>query len=318
MPPKKKKEAEPKTESERLVQAMRKKFGSDDVALLMKEGGFARVRSVCPTGIDVIDRHVIGIGGLPYGRGIELKGDESSGKTTLLSKFMAAAQHDGCVVAFADAEQKYDPAWGALHGLNLAEVVQLQSETLEAFHEEAMFVVEKQKRVMVALDSIAAIPTEVEMKEGKHLPAEHARLWSQFLRPFKKLVQEKQALVVFVNQIRMKIGVMFGNPETTFAGNALRHFYSLRLHVSHGKTIKDNGVHQARYMHVRADKNHMAPPFRSAQLKLDYAKGFDEEWSTINYAKEVGCIDADAKVIESSYLEAKKNLGWAEETEVPK
>lgn len=323
MPRKKSEEGAPQSagrpsEAMRLVKLMRARFKSEDVALLMGEGGFARVKEVCPTGIEVLDRHVIGIGGLPYGRGVELKGEESSGKTTLLNRFMAAAQKDGCTVALADAEEKFDPSWATLHGVNLAEVVQMRADTLENFQEEAMFIVEKQKRCMIALDSIASIATKNELVEGKYLPAEHARLWSQFLRPFKQLVREKQALVVFVNQMRMKIGVMFGNPETTFAGNALKHFYSLRLNVSHGKTIKEEGVHQGRYMHVRADKNHMAPPLRSAALKLTYTEGFDEMWSTINYAKDVGCLEAGETVNVERYNEALANLGWAEKAEEPK
>lgn len=300
------------TPSEKLLAKVREEFGSDS-ALLMREGGFARVTAVCPTGIEVLDRHVIGIGGLPYGRLTELKGDEGSGKTTLLSKVMAAGQKDGCVVAFADAENKFNMEWGALHGMDPGAIVQLQSETLEDFHEHALFVVKNQKQVMIALDSVAAIPTRLELDEGKDVPAEHARLWTKFLRSFGGLVARNQALVVFVNQPRNKIGVMFGNPETTFAGRALRHAYSLRIHVSHGKTVKEEGEHQARYMHVRADKNQLAPPFRNATLKLSYTEGFDDHWATINHAKEMGCLEASKAATEASWREASANLGWGYE-----
>ena len=302
----------PQTPSERLVEALRTRFKSGDVALLMKEGGYARVTAVCPTGIEALDRHVIGIGGLPYGRGVELEGEEGSGKTTLLSKFMAAGQRDGCVVAFADSENKFNPEWGVLHGMDTEAIVQLQSETLEDFHEHALFVLQKQRQVMIALDSVAAIPTKLELSEGTDIPAEHARLWAKFLRPFGQLVARKQALCVFVNQPRNKIGVMYGNPETTFGGRALKHFYSLRLHVSHGKGVKEEGAHTARYMHVSANKNQLAPPHRKATLKLDYTEGFDDHWATINHAKDVGCLETSKAATEASWREATKNLGWGE------
>lgn len=313
----------PKTEALKAAEAFRKKFSKsfkrDDVAIVMTDGGFAKVRAVCPTGIDVMDQHVIGIGGLPYGRLIELKGDESAGKTTLMSMFMAAAQRDDCLVHFCDSENKFNADWAAVHGLKGDQVVQLQAETLEEFHEQAMYAIDRPGPTpFIGLDSIALMPTNEELRKGRDLPAEHARLWSAFLRPFSQKVARRGALVVFVNQKRMKVGVMFGNPETTFAGHALQHSYTLRLHVSHGKSIKEHEVNVARYMHVRADKNQVAPPHRKATLRLDYSTGFDDDWATLEHAKEVGCIAADTSNIPKHVREARANLGWPAKPEPEK
>lgn len=310
----------PKTDALRAAEAMQKKFGKafkrEDVAIVMTAGGYAKVRNVCPTGIDVIDQHVVGIGGLPYGRIVELKGEESAGKTTILSMFMAAAQRDECLVYLQDSENKFNPEWAAVHGLDASQVVQMQAATLEEFHEQALFAVDRPGPVpFVGLDSIAQIPTELELQEGKDVPAEHARLWAKFLRPFSQKVARRGALVVFVNQIRMKIGVMYGNPETTFGGKALQYAYTIRLRVSHGKGIKDGNVSVARYMHVSAEKNQVAAPHRHATLKLDYATGFDDDWATLEHAKDVGCIEKEASHIPKNVREARANLGWPEKPE---
>jgi recombination protein RecA len=302
-----------KTLAERTVASLRKHFKSDDVALLMKEGGYAHVDTVSPTGIEVLDRHVIGIGGLPYGRIVELKGDEGAGKTTLLSKFMGAAQADGALVAFRDAEHKFNPAWGIVHGLNVEDLVLLQGETLEDFHLQALHLLHTVPKgpLVIALDSIANVATKREIDEGKEVPAEHARLWPPFLRKASELAARRKALLLFVNQMRSKVGVMYGPTDTTFAGRALKHAYSLRLHVSHGKSINEGGQKPGRYMHVMADKNQLASPFRKATLMLDYLTGFDDGWATLEHAKEMGCIEKDVPFIPKNVAEARANLGWA-------
>lgn len=310
----------PKSEALKAAEAFRKKFkreaGEPASAIVMTEGGYAKVRSVLPTGIDVVDHHVIGIGGLPYGRIIELKGEESAGKTTLLSKFMAAAQADGCLVHLEDSENKFNPEWAAIHGVKPEDVVQMQAASLEEFHDQAMYAVERPgPPPFIALDSIAQIPTELELTEGKDVPAEHARLWAKFLRPFSQRLARRQGIMVCVNQIRMKVGVMYGNPETTFGGKALQYAYTIRIKVSHGKGIKEGNVSTARYMHVSAEKNQVAPPHRHATLRLDYQTGFDDDWATLEHAKDVGCIDKGESFIPKHVKEARSNLGWAAKPE---
>jgi recombination protein RecA len=298
-------------EAARLVGLVRKAIERESAALLMREGGFARVTQVMPTGIGVLDHHVFGIGGLPYGQVVELSGEDGAGKTTLLCRIMAAAQRDGATVAFADAETKFNPDWGKLHGLDLGTLVQLQPDTLEEFFLESQVLVAKAARgpLVIALDSVAMINTERELQEGKEpQPAEHAALWTKWLRVWKKKLAERQALLVLVNQVRDKVGVMYGPKETTFAGRCMRHSCILRLRVNHGKSIKSGEIHVGRYMGVTAFKNQVAPPFRTAQLKLDYLAGFDDAWSTVEHAKEVGCI---AKAAGTDRLaEAEENLGW--------
>jgi recombination protein RecA len=303
---------------QRVVDALRKHFKRDDVAILMREGGFAMVRTVCPTGLDVVDRWVVGIGGLPYGRVVQLKGVEASGKTTLLSAMMAAAQRDGALVAFADQEHKFNPAWAEVHGLDVGALVQLQPETLEEFHDQAMYLIDHAPKgpLVVALDSVANCATKRELAEGKDIPAEHAALWTKFLRPATLKLAQRQAILLLVNQPRSLLGNAYGPQETTFAGRALRHSCTVVLDVAHGKGIDadEGGGKSGRYMHVQASKNQVAPPYRKATLRLDYLTGFDDDWSVLDHAKDVGCIAKDAAFIPKNVREARANLGWPEKT----
>jgi recombination protein RecA len=297
---------------ERLVAALRARFNDPMAALLMREGGFADVSAVCPTGVDVLDRHVIGIGGLPYGQITELEGDAGAGKTTLLARFMGAAQRDGALVAFTDAETKFVPAWGAVQGLDLGALVQVDAEHLEAWQERADYLLGHvpKGKLMLALDSIASLPTKNEMEGKGGGQGEHARVWTEWGRQFKRRVYERQALVVWLNQPRSVIGNMYGPSETTFGGRWLRHAPLVRLKVNHGKSIKDGDVHVGRYVNIMAEKNQLAPPFRKAQLRLSYADGFDDDWATLNHAKDMGCIGKDAAFVPKNVREARANLGW--------
>jgi recombination protein RecA len=297
---------------ERLVAALRERFKDPAAALLMKEGGFAEVTSVCPTGIDVLDRHIIGIGGLPYGQITEVEGEEGTGKTSLLARFMAAAQRDGALVAFTDAETKFVPSWGAIHGLDLGALVQVDAENLEAWQERADYLLTKvpKGKLMIALDSIASLPTKNEYDRTAGGQGEHSRVWTEWGRQFKRKVYERQALVVWLNQPRSKIGVMYGPNETTFGGRWLRHAPLVRLKTMHGQSIKDGDAHVGKYVGIMAQKNQLAPPFRKAKLRLDYATGFNDDWSTLNHAKDMGCIDEKATFIPKNVREARANLGW--------
>lgn len=299
------------TPPEKLLAALRGKF-DPGAALLMREGGYAKIEAVCPTGIEVLDRYLLGIEGLPYGQITELYGEESTGKSTLLSVFMAAAQRDGAVVAFGDAETKFNPAWAVLHGLNLADVVQLDCEYLEKWMEKVDFCIDKSPKgkLMIALDSIASLHTKTEYEGKGGGQAEHARVWTEWGRQFKRRVWEKQVLVVWLNQPRSKVGVMYGPSETTFGGRWLRHAPLVRIKVNHGKSIKNGDVHVGKYVNLMTEKNQLASPFRKATLLLNFTEGFDDAWATLNHAKDVGCIDESAFFIPKNVREARVNLGW--------
>lgn len=307
------KPAEP-TGVEKTVVALRKKFGEKS-ALVMREGGFAKVEAVMPTGMEVVDRYLLGIGGLPCGRIIEVSGVEGSGKTTVLDVWMGAAQRDGMKVCFADAENRFDPAWALkVGGLKADDVVQLQPDCLEEFQEQVTFLqANERKPVFFALDSVAAIPTKRELDEGKEIPAEHAAIWAKYMRVLSQRTARRGDIVVLVNQPRNKVGVLYGNPETTFGGRAIKHFAGLRLAVSHGSSVKQGNVHVARYMHLRAEKVAFVPPHRRAALKLDYATGFDDDWSVLEHAKEVGCAGPKSENIGA----AREALGWPAKAEIP-
>ena len=226
---------------------------------------------------------------------------------------MAAAQRDGATVVLADAEHTFNPAWAEVHGVDVGAVVQIQPETLEQFHKEATFIMKSgtvRGPLAIFLDSVANISTEYEKQHGEDLPAEHARLWSAWLREGTKVAAQRQALLVLVNQPRTNLGVKYGPNETSFGGRHLRHAYSLRLQVGYGKSITEDGVKGGRFMSVQAIKNKLAAPWRRATLRLDFETGFDDDWATLNHAKEMGCVAEAAAFIPKNVREARKNLGW--------
>jgi recombination protein RecA len=292
------------------IDLLRKKFGND-AALLLSEGGL-EIDSVTPTGITVLDRFVLGIGGLPRGRIVEVYGPEGSGKTTLADKIMAGHQSDGGVVYLNDVENKFDPKWAALHGVQTDKVVLMQNaEAAEQWLEQLEMLLTSGPDVPMCfvLDSVADIKVMREIEEGvmgDAAMAEHARVWSGKLRIIKPLIRKRKALVVCLNQIRSKPGVMYGPKETTPGGNALKFAYTTRLEVHHGTHVKDGPATVGRLMHVKAVKHQVSPPFRSVTLRLNFLDGFDDRWSVLDHAKEVGCVDKRCR----SFKEAAKNLGW--------
>lgn len=305
-----------------IVAGIRKRHG-DESAMLMGDSGTG-VKGVCPTGIGVLDHWVLGIGGLPYGRIVEISGAESSGKTTLADAIMAGCQRDNGIAALIETEQSYDPAWAKIHGVNVDELVFLQPNYLSGDPKEkdsdgggALQQIEslvtkstETRPIVVVLDSVAATCTKGEYEKGlvgHAAMAEQARDWSAGLRTLNKVISKHQALLILVNQIRAKPGVMFGPTETTTGGNAIKFYASIRLSCYHGKQI-DGG--SGRYMKVKAMKNKLCPPYRGVDLRLDYDSGFNEMWNTINYAKEVGCVDKGLKLSRKGYFEACSNLNW--------
>lgn len=294
----------------KLSRSLAKEHGEGAVVLL-SQGSWSKITEVCPTGIAVVDNYVLGCGGVPYGRVVEIFGPEGGGKTTLLCRLMASCQKDDGIANFTDAENKFEEDWAVLHGVDPDRLVVEQPKHLEEWleiTEEAILKKPAGKKMLVALDSVAGLKCRRAVEEGLSgdaAVAEEARVWSRSLPLLVRLAAEHKVAVVLLNQVRMKIGVMYGDPETTPGGNAIKAFAAIRLSVVRGKQTEDR---QGTYMHVRAAKNQVRRPFHKAQLKLNFATGFDERWSTLNHAKEVGCVDNKCR----SYKEAMANLGWGE------
>lgn len=304
---------QPSTLAGAVVASLQKAHGTESAMLL---GSSPRSVLVCPTGLEVVDRWVLGVGGMPYGRVVEVFGPPSSTKTTIINKLMAGCQRMGGVAALAETEQCYDLEWAKLHGVDVANLVFLQPNYLDGeggFFEELATMCgssSKEHPVVVVLDSVAASSTKAEFDagiNGEAAVAEAARVWSAGLRKLNSILSRSHAMLVLVNQTRSKVGVMFGNPEQSTGGVAIKFYSSIRLSCFPGK--KDpSGLFQM--FHLRADKNKLCPPFRKAVVKLDFREGYDERWNTINYAKDVGCLPKATHISNKAWLEACESLGW--------
>lgn len=293
-----------------LVTALQSKFG-DESAMIMGDAGTG-VKSVCPTGIAVLDRWTLGVGGAPYGRIIEISGGESSGKTTLMNKLLAGVQNDGGTAVLAEVEHTYDPAWAKLHGVDVDKLVLMQPDYLDGEGGTLVqfeYLIENSKGpILIALDSVAASQSKREFEEGligDPGMAELARAWSQGLRRLNPIIARRQAILVLVNQTRSNVGVMYGPKTTTPGGNAIKFYASVRLSVGHGQKV-DNGL--GRLMSVLAVKNKVAVPYRSCNLKMIYSKGFDERWNIMNHAKDRKVVPDSCR----SYKDAIAALGWSD------
>ncbi len=265
------------------VEQIEKQFGKGSI---MKMGGERRVDvDVIPTGALSLDL-ALGVGGVPKGRIVEIYGPESSGKTTLAKHIIAEAQQKGEKVAFIDAEHAFDPSYAQNIGVNLEEVYVSQPD----FGEQALEILETLVRSagfgVIIVDSVAALTprAEIEGDMGDSHMGLQARLMSQALRKVTAICSKTGTTVIFLNQLRMKIGVMFGNPETTTGGNALKFYSSLRMDIRQkDKILKDGEVigHQRK---VKVVKNKLAPPFREATFNMIYPYGIDKESSILDAA----------------------------------
>ncbi len=279
-------------ELEAAISTITKTYGEGSIMRLGEARAQTRIE-VIPTGALAVDL-ALGVGGVPRGRVIEIFGPESSGKTTLMLHVIANAQKNGGLAAFIDAEHALDPAYAKKLGVNLDDLLVSQPDS----GEEALTICETLARSnaldVIVIDSVAALvpKAELEGEMGMATMGMQARLMSQALRKLTAILNKSKTTCIFTNQLREKVGVMFGNPETTPGGKALKFYASVRIDIRRKDTLKDAaGNATGNHVKVKIVKNKVAPPFAEAEFDIIYNHGIDKEGSILDVGIECGAVD---------------------------
>ena len=274
-----------------VISNIEKSYGKGAIMMLGKKDADTNfdVYSTGSLGLDI----ALGIGGLPRGRVVEVYGPESSGKTTLTLHVIAEAQKMGGVCAFIDAEHALDPGYAKKLGVNIDELLISQPDTGEQALEISDTLVKSEGIDLLVIDSVAALVprAELEGEMGDSLPGLQARLMSQALRKLTSSISKTNTMVVFINQLRMKIGVMFGSPEVTTGGNALKFYSSVRLDIRRIGAIKDKDNIIGNQTRVKVVKNKMAPPFKIVEFDIMYGQGISKIGEIIDLGVQADIVD---------------------------